>query len=165
MKSRFGPDTALHCCHLQFEFSNSLGARSRGQNRIRAQGGNLIIGSAIQIPARLTFANAAPLFKKKWNFGFNASILDGSDPFLSHRASAISALPANDDPGNTSNIQCTEILQKRFDREEPNSGGSVLQMLYSGESVTTILDADAPPNVALQRELAKCLVEHCAQPL
>ena len=109
--------------------------------------GILIIGSTIQQSPILGFSHAAPLLEEERHALLAALIADGDDPLPLHRTRAGAALAADDDPTDSGKINLAEIFEQRLDGQEPNLGRRLPQMVNARQAVSSIFDADSPPDV------------------
>jgi len=108
-----------------------------------------IVGTPIKQPAVFLFAHAAPLLEEERGMRFTALVADGEDPIFLHGTRSRAAFAADDGPAYVRKIERSQVFKQRFDGEEPDAGGSSLQVGDSGQAVLAIFDADAPPDVIL----------------
>ena len=110
-------------------------------------------------------ANASPLFEEKRDLLLSALAPDVHDPVLLHRPSMRSAFPSDDHPVDASEIQRTEILEERLDRQEPYNSGRVAKNRDPWYSVFPILNAHAKPHVREAAHPAQFGLEQAAHTL
>ena len=110
-------------------------------------------------------ANASPLFEEKRDLLLSALAPDVHDPVLLHRPSMRSAFPSDDHPVNANEIQRTEILEERLDRQEPYNSGRVAKNRDPWYSVFPILNAHAKPHVREAAHPAQFGLEQAAHTL
>src|SRR5579883_1170282 len=80
---------------------------------------HIVEGTAIELAPRFGFPHAAPLLEEESNLCGFALLADAMNPAGLHRAGAVAALAANDYPVNPVQLNLSEILQQRLDRQEP----------------------------------------------
>src|SRR6516165_7212235 len=80
----------------------------------------LAVGATLQLPTVLRLSHSAPLLEEKRDGRAAALISQGKDPFPFHGPRSCTALTANDDPVNSGQVDCAEILEERLDREKSN---------------------------------------------
>lgn len=128
-------------------------------------GRHVVVRAAIEFAARLALAHTAPLLEEEPHLGAPALIADRSDPLPSHRSRAGTALAADNDPVDVAQVDASNILKQRFDRQEPNGSGRCTQMLDPRQTVLAVLDTHAPPDVRKVGCMAQPRPQQIAQPL
>ena len=83
----------------------------------------LIVGAAVERPAGLVLACAAPLLEEEGHPLRATLATDVDDPVSKHRPRAGAALAADDHPVDAAEVEWSQVFQQRLDREEPNSCG------------------------------------------
>jgi hypothetical protein len=75
------------------------------------------------------------------------------------------AFATDDYPGYSCEVELSDVLKQRLDRQEPNRRRGTLEMLYSWHPVALILDAYSPPDIpSVGREFERAS-KHVFQPL
>jgi hypothetical protein len=83
--------------------------------------GHLIVGTPIKKTTSLRFMHSSPLLEKEGNAVESALSANGDHPLALHRSCADSTFATNNHPVDSVQIHRAQILQKRLDREKPNS--------------------------------------------
>src|ERR1035441_1794708 len=109
--------------------------------------GILIIGAPIEQPAILGFSNSAPLLKEERHALLPTLPPNGDHPLPFHRTRPRPTLATNNHPGNSGQVDFTEILQQWLNRQKTNPSGSPPKKIYARQSMFPILDTDSPPDV------------------
>lgn len=107
----------------------------------------LVVGPAIQRSTSQVFSDTSPLLKEKRNSLFSALAPDPKHPFLLHRSSVGATFPSDDYPIDAFQVECSNVLEKRLDREEPHGDRRITESRDSLKSVLAVLHAHAKPNV------------------
>src|SRR5437899_2862411 len=135
---------SLNVCKERFcklQTPRPVGNRHRDTLRI------LIIGTAIYQSAGSFLPHPTPLFEKEWHSVCAALIANGDDPLPLDWACTGPTLTTDYYPTDTRKVQFAKILQKWLDGEEFYFRRSVSEIIESWETMLSIFDADAPPNV------------------
>src|ERR1019366_3054186 len=90
---------------------------------------------------------SAPLFEEERHASSRTLVANRERPFAFHGSGTSSTLTANNDPVNASQFEAPQILQQRFDGKETHRRRRRLQLWDSRQTVSLVLDADAPPNM------------------
>jgi|ERR1700691_5826849 len=110
--------------------------------------GKLIVGFAVQFSARTFLVEPAPLLEEERHVSSYTLVAYGDHPFPFHGSSTSSTLAADYDPVNASQLKPSYVFQQRLDGKETHRCWRRLQIWDSCQTVTLVLDADAPPNVS-----------------
>src|SRR5260370_37563807 len=110
-------------------------------------GRHFIVGTAVQGTAVLLLLDAAPLLEEELHALVLALLPNRLDPGLIERSGARAALAADDDPLDPIEVQLSDVLQERLDREESHLRRRRLEVLHTRQAVPPVLHADAPPDV------------------
>jgi hypothetical protein len=99
------------------------------------------------------------LLVEEWNTLGKALIANRPYPILTHMASAMTGFAADDYPTDASQIDVPNILEQWLNREKPNGGGNVAQIVDPRHAVFAILDRDRATEVRSSLTYAPpCLV-------
>ena len=120
---------------------------------------------AVENAAGRVLPHAAPLLEEERNVRRPALIPKGKDPLFIHRSRTVTTLSAYDHPIDSSKIEMPEVLEKRFNGEEPDGRRCPPESFDSRQAVAPILDADPEPHVGQPGQPGELAREQLAEPL
>ena len=125
-------------------------------------GWKLIERSTVKAPACSALFESSPLFEEKWNTCCLALFLYGLNPIRLNRASPTTTLSSYNHPVDDSQVQLSEVLKQRLDRQKTDSSSGAAEFSYAWQSSATILNADSPPDVAGSSSITEFRVQQAS---
>src|ERR1019366_8080749 len=101
--------------------------------------------------AILSLSPPAPLLKEERHPLGPALLPNGDHPLPLHRTSPRPTLAPNNHPGNPRQVDFPKAFHKRLNRQKAYLSRSLPKMIPPRQPMFPILNADAPPDILLQR--------------